>query len=135
MHLFENEFWALYRQPPSIGMPGWVMLASQRHVAGAAYFDDDEAYDFGPALRHFSKVLEEVTGALRIYVAAMGEAFPHFHMHLIPRYSEMPNDVKGWPVFDLFRATGAGEVPVDEAAIATMASAYSVALKQHPPSA
>jgi len=131
--LYENEQWAVFRLGPGLGVPGWLMLTSQRHVPGPAHFDDAEAASFGPALRHFEKVLEEVTGALRIYTAAMGESFPHFHAHMVPRYAQMPKDAAGWPVFDLYRATQAGEVPVDEAEVARVAEAYRQALAQHPP--
>ena len=67
-----------------------MMLISQRHVAGPAHFDDREAASFGPTLRHLERTLEELTGALRIYTAAMGESHPHFHCHMVPRYAETP---------------------------------------------
>jgi diadenosine tetraphosphate (Ap4A) HIT family hydrolase len=131
--IFEDERWLIRRMPPGIGVPGWFMVNSQRHVPGIAHFDDGEAASFGPAFRHFSRVLEEVTGALRIYTAAMGESFPHFHAHLVPRYEQMPNDAKAWAVFDLYHATQQGEVPVDEAEVARVADAYRKALQQNPP--
>lgn len=131
--LFENERWLIRGLPPGIGVPGWVMVNSQRHVAGIADFDDDEAANFGPAFRHFCRVLQEVTGALRVYVAAMGESFPHFHAHLVPRYEQMPNDAKAWSVFDLYRATQAGEVAIDQAEAARVAEVYRQALVDNPP--
>jgi diadenosine tetraphosphate (Ap4A) HIT family hydrolase len=109
------------------------MLNSQRHVPGIAHFDEQEATNFGPALRHFERVLEEVTGALRIYTAAMGESFPHFHAHLVPRYASMPKSAAAWAVFDLYRATQAQEVTVDEEEAARIAEAYREALAQRPP--
>jgi diadenosine tetraphosphate (Ap4A) HIT family hydrolase len=131
--LFENRLWVIRRLPAGLGVPGWLMLNSRRHVPGIAHFDDEEAANFGPALRHFERVLEEVTGALRIYTAAMGESFPHFHAHLVPRYAEMPNDAKAWAVFDLYRATQVQEVPVDEAEVERVAQAYRQALRRSPP--
>ena len=68
------------------------------------------------------------SGALRIYTAAMGESHPHFHAHMVPRYVTMPRDAKAWSVFDLQRAVGAGEVPIDRAEIARIAEAYREAL-------
>ena len=46
----------------------------------------------------------EITGALRIYTVAMGESFPHFHGHMVPRYAETPGDVKTYGVFLLSRS-------------------------------
>ncbi len=131
--LFENDLWLVRRLPPGIGVPGWMMMHSQRHVPGPAHFNDEEAATFGPALRHFERVLEQVTGALRIYTAAMGESFPHFHAHMVPRYERMPNDASAWAVFDLYRATQQGEVSVDEEEAARVAEAYAAALAASPP--
>src|SRR6185369_15958604 len=106
--LFENDLWHVRHVDPPHGVAGWMMLVSRRHVAGPAHFDDREAASFGPTLRHLERVLEEVTSALRIYTAAMGESHPHFHCHMVPRYAEMPKGAKAWGVFDLQRAAGAG---------------------------
>ena len=59
--VFENDLWLIRHAPPPYSVPGWMMLHTQRHVAGPAHFDDSEAGDFGFALRHFQRVL---TGTL-----------------------------------------------------------------------
>jgi diadenosine tetraphosphate (Ap4A) HIT family hydrolase len=121
--LFENELWHVRHLSPA-GVPGWMVMTAKRHVAGPAYFDDREAAAFGPALRHFERVLERVTGALRIYTAALGERYPHFHAHMVPRYQALA--VKGWDVFDLEHA------PVDAAEVARVSAAYEQALRHDP---
>jgi diadenosine tetraphosphate (Ap4A) HIT family hydrolase len=131
--IFENDLWFVARMQKGIGIPGWVMVCAQRHTPGIAYLDDVEAKNFGPAMRHFARTLEEVTGALRIYTAALGESFPHLHAHLVPRYAKMPNDARAWGVFDLHRATEVGEVTVDENEVAEVARRYSEALARYPP--
>jgi diadenosine tetraphosphate (Ap4A) HIT family hydrolase len=112
-----------------------MMLITRRHVPGPAAFDDREAASFGVTLRHLQRVLLEVTGALRIYTAAMGESSPHFHAHLVPRYATMPKDAKAWGVFDLQRAAAAKEIDVDEPAASRIARAYADALRSAPPPA
>jgi diadenosine tetraphosphate (Ap4A) HIT family hydrolase len=131
--LFEDALWHVRPAPSPPGVPGWMMMISRRHVAGPAHFDDAEARAFGLALRHFERVLEEVTGALRVYTAAMGESSPHFHAHMVPRTAAMPRDAKGWGVFDLERAAKAGEIAVDVDAAARIAVAYAQALAKDPP--
>jgi diadenosine tetraphosphate (Ap4A) HIT family hydrolase len=131
--LFENQLWQLRPISAPAGVPGWMLLVSQRHVAGPAFFDDGEAQSFGPTLRHLQRVLLEVTGALRIYLAAMGESAPHFHAHLVPRYASMPKEAKAWGVFDLQRAAAAGEISVDAAEVERVAAAYERALRVSPP--
>jgi diadenosine tetraphosphate (Ap4A) HIT family hydrolase len=130
--LYVDELWHVRHAEPA-GVPGWMLLISQRHVGGPAHFDDREAAAFGPALRHFERVLEQVTGAVRIYTAAMGESHPHFHGHMVPRYATMPRDARAWSVFDLQRAVGAGEVEVDQAEVARVSAAYARALRELPP--
>ena len=130
-NLYEDELWAVRHAEPA-GVPGWMLLMTKRHTGGPAHFDDREAAAFGPALRHFEHVLEEVTGALRIYTAAMGESHPHFHAHLVPRTATMPRDAKAWGVFDLQRAVGAGEVPLDRAEVERISEAYRRALAETP---
>jgi diadenosine tetraphosphate (Ap4A) HIT family hydrolase len=130
--IYEDELWHLRHAEPA-GVPGWMLMISRRHVPGPAHFDDREAASFGPALRHFERVLEEITGALRIYTAALGESSPHFHAHMVPRYAKMPNDAKAWSVFDLQRAAGAGEIVVDQAAVQQISEAYRATLALTPP--
>jgi diadenosine tetraphosphate (Ap4A) HIT family hydrolase len=129
--LYEDALWHVRHATPA-GVPGWMMLITKRHVGGPAHFDDCEALSFGPALRHFERILERATGALRIYTAAMGESHPHFHAHMVPRYAAMPGDAKGWSVFDLQRAVGAGEVAIDQRAVAEISAAYQRALVETP---
>jgi diadenosine tetraphosphate (Ap4A) HIT family hydrolase len=108
--IFEDDLWHLRHDDAPSAVPGWLMMIARRHVAGPAHFNDEEARSFGPTLRRFEKLLEEETGALRIYTAALGESSPHFHAHLVPRYAAMPKDARAWAVFDLQRAARAGEI-------------------------
>jgi diadenosine tetraphosphate (Ap4A) HIT family hydrolase len=131
--LFENELWHVRHIDPPHAVAGWMMLISKRHVGGPAHFDDREAASFGPTLRHLERSLEEVTGALRIYTAALGESHPHFHCHMVPRYAEMPRGAKAWAVFDLLRAAGAGELAADPAEVTRVSQGYAQLLATRPP--
>src|SRR3954469_15960083 len=130
--LYEDDLWVLRPASPP-GVPGWMMMIPRRHVGGPAHFDDREARAFGPALRHFERVLERVTGALRIYTAALGESHPHFHAHMVPRYATMPRDARAWSVFALQRAVAASELTVAPRAVAEISAADQRALTDEPP--
>jgi diadenosine tetraphosphate (Ap4A) HIT family hydrolase len=112
-----------------------MMLIAKRHVGGPAHFRDEEARSFGEVLRHLEQTLERVSGAIRIYTAALGESWQHFHCHMVPRYAFMPKDAKGWAIFDLQRAAQAGEIEVDGAEVARVSRAYRSALREVPPPA
>ena len=131
--IWENEHWLVRHSPPPYGVAGWMTLHTQRHVGGPAHFNDAEAASFGPTLRHLEKTLEEVTGALRIYTAAMGESFPHFHGHMVPRYAVMPGDAKAWGVFDLQRQAAEGLVTVNAGQVAEIVAQYKARLTANPP--
>ncbi len=131
--VYENELWHVRPLDPPGGLPGWMMLVARRHVAGAAQFDAREAASFGPTWSHLQRVLLEVSGALRIYSAALGESSPHFHGHMVPRYSQMPKDAKGWAVFDLERAAKVGEIDVDAAEVQRLTASFRAALRLAPP--
>jgi len=133
--LYENALWQVRAIDPPTAVPGWVLLVSRRHLAGPAEFDEREAASFGPTLRYLHRVLLDVTGALRIYLAAMGESSPHLHAHFVPRYAAMPKGAKAWGVFDLQRAAAAGEIPVDEVEAVRVAAKYRDALAATPPPA
>lgn len=131
--VFQNDLWHVRPIDAPSGVPGWMMMVARRHVAGPAHFDAREVASFGPTWCHLQRVLLEVTGALRIYTAAMGESSPHFHGHLVPRFEQMPKEAKGWGVFDLERAAKAGEVVVDNAEVARLTQAFAAALAKDPP--
>ncbi len=130
--LWENDLWHVRSIDTPVGVAGWMLLISKRHVAGPAHFNEHEARSFGPTLCHLERVLEQTTGALRIYTAAMGESWPHFHCHMVPRFAAMPKDAKGWSVFDLQRAAQAGEIAVDASEVARVERLYAEALAHTP---
>jgi len=122
--LYQDDLWVVRHSAPPYGVAGWLTLQTRRHVAEPADFNEAEARALGPTLRYFEGVLREITGALRIYTAAMGESFPHFHGHMVPRYRETPNDAKAWSVFDLSRQAAEGTVHVDEAEVKRIVEAF-----------
>ena len=122
--LFQDDLWLVRHSAPPYGVAGWLTVQSRRHVAEPADFNDAEARNFGPMLRYFEGVLREITGALRIYTAAMGESSPHLHCHMVPRYPETPNGAKAWGVFDLARQAAEGIVQVNAAEVRRISDAF-----------
>lgn len=118
--------------PPPVPLAGWVMLIARAHVAGPGHLDDDLAANYGVALRHVARIVERETGALRVYIAALGEADPHFHTHLVPRYAELPDGRKGFSVFELQRLAQQGEFEVDVDATQAMLERLRRALADEP---
>jgi diadenosine tetraphosphate (Ap4A) HIT family hydrolase len=126
--VFENDLWLLRQR--GRGVPGWMVLQTQRHSPGIAYFNEAEAANLGLALRHFEKTLEAITGAKRIYTANLGEMSNHFHAHIVPLYDKMPLDAISWKVFELHRTPS---VVPDAVEVARVSKAYRAAMIENPP--
>jgi diadenosine tetraphosphate (Ap4A) HIT family hydrolase len=122
--LYQDDLWVVRHSAPPYGVAGWLTLQTRRHCPEPASFSDEEARSFGPTLRYFEGVLREITDALRIYTVAMGESFPHFHGHMVPRYAQTPGDVKTYGVFLLSEKAARGEITVDEAEVARICEAF-----------
>ena len=132
--VFENDLWFVRHTPAPYPLAGWLMMHTQRHVQGPAHFTDNEARYFGPGLRHLSRKLEEVTGALRVYTVAFGESVQHMHAHLAPRYEQMSQSLIGWGVADLYRGVAVGEMePVPAGEVDRIIVSLRDALAADPP--
>lgn len=122
--LYQDDTWVVRHASPPYGVAGWLTVQTRRHAPEPALFNDAETRSFGPMLRHFEGILKEITGALRIYTAAMGESFPHFHGHMVPRYAETPNGAKAFALFDLSRQAAEGRVRVDAGEVERICAAF-----------
>jgi diadenosine tetraphosphate (Ap4A) HIT family hydrolase len=132
--VLRNALWLVRHSPPPYGLKGWMVVQPIRHIASPVYFNDEEATDYGRFLRHCERILQETTGAIRMYTAALGEGAPHLHTHMVPRYADMPLGLKGWSVFDVHRLAEAGELLVDPQDVETIVQQYRQALSEDPPS-
>jgi diadenosine tetraphosphate (Ap4A) HIT family hydrolase len=116
--VYADEHFVAVPVPGGNGVPGWMMLLSRRHVSGVDQLDEAEAAAFGPVIGRIQRAVLTATGAERVYLASLNESAHHLHVHLAPRYARMPAGVVGFAVFDLLRATAAGEVEMDPAEVA-----------------
>ncbi len=123
--LYQDDLWVVRHMPPPYAVAGWLILQTRRHCPEPAQFNDREAVSFGPVLRLCEAVLLRVTGAARIYTAALGEKVRHVHVHMVPRYDPPSEGALGWDVFGLERRAAAGEFVVAEDDVARVARAIS----------
>jgi diadenosine tetraphosphate (Ap4A) HIT family hydrolase len=132
--IWEDELWLVRHASPPCALVGWTMLHTQRHVQGPAHFNDVEAASYGTVLRHLTSTLQQVSGAERIYVIALGESYPHMHAHLVPRYANLPKEFSAFGIADLFRAVADGRQPgASETEALAMAERLRRALETNPP--
>jgi diadenosine tetraphosphate (Ap4A) HIT family hydrolase len=124
----ENSLWIVRHHGHPAPLVGWVQFVSRRCVQGPARFNDEEAEDYGPALREAARAVETATSALRVYCIAFGEGAPHLHVHIVPRYEHLP-ETAAWKVADWYRAVERGERPAaDTAAVEAFVTRLGEAL-------
>ncbi len=69
---------------------GYLIVDVKRHVAGYGDLSDEEARAIGAIANKLGRALKSTEGAEHLYSFVHGDAFPHFHIHLIPRYPGTP---------------------------------------------
>jgi histidine triad (HIT) family protein len=91
---------------------GHLLVVVRRHVPGLGDLTDDEGAAVGRAAAALASALALECGATRVHSAVAGLAVPHFHLHLVPRYAETPEDVPWYAVdeWDGARRGGAPEI-------------------------
>ena len=103
-----SDLWVLRHHPDPAPLVGWMLLDSLRHCPGPLAFNEQEAGDWGRAVRDASGLVQELTGCDRVYAIAFGEGAEHLHLHLIPRFINDPGTT-AWSVADHYRAVACGD--------------------------
>lgn len=81
---------------------GYLMVEPRRHAPGLGDLTPEEARALGELAARLSRALRACLGAEHIYAFVIGDAVPHFHLHLVPRYPGAPRKFWGprvdeWP--------------------------------------
>jgi histidine triad (HIT) family protein len=84
---------------------GYLIVDLKRHAAGLGDLTEEESQAVGSILNRVGRVLKKMLGTEHIYSFVQGDAFPHFHVHVIPRYTGTP--VEFWNPMSLKNWRGA----------------------------
>jgi diadenosine tetraphosphate (Ap4A) HIT family hydrolase len=68
--------------------PGRCIVLLDHHAENFEDLDEDIAAEFMKDVRAVAQALKAVTGSQRINIAILGNAEPHVHAHLIPRFPD-----------------------------------------------
>ena len=96
-----DDLVAVFHTPPrpDVVFLGHLLVTPRRHVSDFAGLSADEAAAIGVEISRWSAALTRV-GAMRVYVATIGHATDHLHVHLLPRWPGTPDDVPWHSVDD-----------------------------------
>lgn len=89
-------------QPAETAYLGHLLIETKRHVATLDGLDVNEAATVGVLAARLAQALKATEGADHVYAFVLGDAVPHFHLHIVPRYPGTPHDYYGprvddWP--------------------------------------
>ena len=114
--IYEDRLWRLEHCLRPIPLAGWLVLKPLRHVESVARLTPAEARSMGPLIARTADALQRATGVKKVYVGLFAEAkaFPHIHIHLIPRPVRLSARLRGPLIFELMR-TERDRAPLREA--------------------
>jgi len=67
-------------------IPGYCVLLAHRHVREPYELGPDERFCFFEDMLAVGRALEQVFGAIKLNFEILGNAVPHLHVHIKPRY-------------------------------------------------
>jgi diadenosine tetraphosphate (Ap4A) HIT family hydrolase len=79
---------------------GWLVLTSERHVRAWYDLDAAELTALGPLAARVMAAQRAALGAEHVYAFAIGDVLRHFHLHLVPRYADTPERLRGRRCFE-----------------------------------
>lgn len=104
-------------------LPGWLVLTSERHARALDDLPPDALAALGPLAARVVAAQRAALGAEHVYAFSIGDAVRHFHLHLVPRYADTPDRLRGRRCFD-----GAPDDMLAEPAVERAAAAVAAAL-------
>ncbi len=118
--LLREAGFALHALDGASPLRGWLVLTAERHVRAWYDLPGAEAAALGPLAARVMRAQRSALGADHVYAFAIGDVLRHFHLHLVPRFPDTPDRLRGRGCFE---ARPEDLLPEDEVARAARAVA------------
>lgn len=92
--VYEDAFWRV-RHSSETNIAGYFVLESTRHFLDLSEATSEECTIYGVVLGRVMAAVRRVTNCERVYTFSLGEAVPHYHLHIIPRSEHFPRAYRG----------------------------------------
>lgn len=79
---------------------GWLVLASEQHARAWYDLEATPLAALGPLAARIMAAQRAVLGAEHVYAFAIGDVLRHFHLHLVPRFADTPERLRGRRCFE-----------------------------------
>ena len=93
--IFAGQVSDAYLQRADIQRGYSVVVWRGRHVAEPTELTDADAAAYGSEVLRVGRALELVLQPVKLNYNLLGNAVPHLHTHIVPRYADDPRP--GWP--------------------------------------
>jgi diadenosine tetraphosphate (Ap4A) HIT family hydrolase len=72
-----------------VPIPGFMIIATKRHLSSVDQFTDEEAAEFTRILQETRRLQREVLGIESVYIHQEEDTSDHFHVWMLPRHEWM----------------------------------------------
>jgi diadenosine tetraphosphate (Ap4A) HIT family hydrolase len=86
-YIVEGKHFLAERAPLKSSHVGTVIVEARRHLLDFGEMTSEESVELGGILKRLVPAVKFATGAERVYVLALMERAPHFHLWLVPKKS------------------------------------------------
>lgn len=104
---------------------GWLVLTAERHAHALDHLAPETLAALGPLAARVVAAQRAALGAEHVCAFSIGEAVRHFHLHLVPRYADTPERLRGRRCFEGRPEDLLAEGEVEQAALAVAAALRS----------
>ena len=96
---------------------GYIFIDLKRHVKGLDEMKDEEASLIGIMAKKLSKALKDCLNAEHVYLFSLVDYVPHFHLHVVPRYINTPEEYWGTDIMNWSDAPQGDSTEIEEVCI------------------
>jgi diadenosine tetraphosphate (Ap4A) HIT family hydrolase len=121
--LLREGGFALHAVADATPLRGWLVLTSERHAHALDHLDPSALAALGPLAARVVAAQRAALGAEHVYAFSIGDAVRHFHLHLVPRFPDTPERLRGRRCFE-----GRAEEMLPEAEVVRAARLVAAAL-------
>jgi diadenosine tetraphosphate (Ap4A) HIT family hydrolase len=109
--LWRSGGFALHALTDPTPLRGWLVLTSERHARAWYDLEPAELSALGGVAARVMAAQRAVLQAEHVYAFAIGDLLHHFHLHLVPRYADTPERLRGRRCFEPLPGDA---IPADE---------------------
>ena len=98
--MWRGQGFTVHAPVDACAIPGWLVMTSDRHARALYDLEEQELAALAPLAAAIMRAQRAALDAEHVYAFAIGDVLRHFHLHLVPRYPDTPQRLRGRGCFD-----------------------------------